>query len=168
MFREIRRKAQALPKEEIEKILRENADGVLALTDADGWPYAVPINYFYEDGCLFMHCGKEGHRMDCLAHDTRASFCVVGANAINQPHLATDYKSVICFGRCVPVEDEAERKALVAELCRRLAPETSDEAVEKEYALFAKHLVILKMKIEHVTGKEGKYLAIARKKAAKQ
>ena len=47
MFRELRRRGQALPEEEADRILREGTYGVLYVTDADGWPYGVPINYLY-------------------------------------------------------------------------------------------------------------------------
>ena len=36
MFRELRRRGQALPEEEAERILREGTYGVLSVTDADG------------------------------------------------------------------------------------------------------------------------------------
>lgn len=167
MFRELRRRGQALSEEEAEKILREGTYGVLSVSDPEGWPYAVPINYFFENGTLFMHCGKEGHKVDCLKHDDRASFCVVGASAINAPKLSTDFQSVICFGRVSFVDDEAERKKIVSRLTLRLAPQTTEEALEKEFSVFSRNLVILKLKIEYVTGKEGKYLSLARKKAAR-
>ena len=167
MFRELRRRGQALPEEEAERILREGTYGVLSVTDADGWPYGVPINYFYEDGCIYMHCGKEGHKIDCLKHDERASFCVVGRSVINAPKLSTDFQSVIWFGRVSSVTGEAERKDIVRRFSLHLAPETTEEALEKEFSIFGRNLIILKLKIEHVTGKEGKYLSLARKKAAK-
>ncbi len=167
MFRELRRRGQALPEEEVERILREGTYGVLSVTDADGWPYGVPINYFYEDGCLYMHCGKEGHKIECLKHDDRASFCVVGSDRINAPKLSTDFQSVICFGRGSFVAGEAEREEIVRKFTLHLAPGTTEEALGKEISVFGRNLVILKLKIEHVTGKEGKYLSLARKKAAK-
>ena len=62
---------------------------------------------------------------------------------------------------------EAERKDIVRRFSLHLAPETTEEVLEKEFSIFGRNLIILKLKIEHVTGKEGKYLSLARKKAAK-
>lgn len=128
---------------------------------------ASPSIISMKTGCIYMHCGKEGHKIDCLKHDERASFCVVGRSVINAPKLSTDFQSVICFGRVSSVTGEAERKDIVRRFSLHLAPETTEEALEKEFSIFGRNLIILKLKIEHVTGKEGKYLSLARKKAAK-
>lgn len=48
MFREMRRKKQALSTEEINKVMSNGTSGVLALSGDDGYPYAVPINYVYD------------------------------------------------------------------------------------------------------------------------
>ena len=50
MFREMRRKKQALSKEACERILKDGKTGVLALLGDDDYPYAVPLNYCYENG----------------------------------------------------------------------------------------------------------------------
>ena len=46
MFREMRRKKQELPMEEVKEILYEGTSGVLALSGDDGYPYAVPEGRF--------------------------------------------------------------------------------------------------------------------------
>ena len=48
MFREMRRKRQALSKEACEQILKDGKTGVLALLGDDDYPYTVPLNYCYE------------------------------------------------------------------------------------------------------------------------
>ena len=50
MFREMRRKGQQLSAEECIEILNRGTSGVLALEGDDGYPYAVPLSYVYEDG----------------------------------------------------------------------------------------------------------------------
>ena len=50
MFREMRRKRQALSKEACEQILKAGKTGVLALLGDDDYPYTVPLNYCYENG----------------------------------------------------------------------------------------------------------------------
>lgn len=47
MFREMRRKNQALSQEECISILQNASAGVLALDGDDGYPYALPISYVY-------------------------------------------------------------------------------------------------------------------------
>ena len=55
MFGEMRRKKQALPLETCEKILERGNSGVLALEGEEGYPYAVPLSYFYEKQKIFFH-----------------------------------------------------------------------------------------------------------------
>ena len=57
MFREVVRKKQALDGTACVEILKTAKRGVLAVTGAEGYPYAVPLNHYYneEDGCLYFH-----------------------------------------------------------------------------------------------------------------
>lgn len=48
MFRELRRKKQALSKENCAAVLNRGTSGVLALVGDDDYPYAVPISYVYD------------------------------------------------------------------------------------------------------------------------
>ena len=43
MFREMRRKTQALSREDCDGVLNRGTSGVLALSGDEGYPYAVPI-----------------------------------------------------------------------------------------------------------------------------
>ena len=60
MFREMRRFKQSLDKAECEKILREGKSGVLAVAGDDGYPYAVPMSYFYHEDKIYFHSAKSG------------------------------------------------------------------------------------------------------------
>lgn len=46
MFRPMRRFKQALSAEECLEVLKEEKRGTLALAGDEGYPYALPINYF--------------------------------------------------------------------------------------------------------------------------
>lgn len=54
MFREMRRSNQQLEREECLRILREGENGVLALLGDGGYPYAVPLNYVFDDGAIYF------------------------------------------------------------------------------------------------------------------
>ena len=55
MFREIARKKQSLEMSQIIKILNSEKRGVLSVHGDNGYPYGLPINYWYneENGCLY-------------------------------------------------------------------------------------------------------------------
>ena len=78
MFREMNRKNQALSAEECIRILTEELRGVLSVNGDGGYPYGTPIDHYYnaEDGKIYFHSGKTGHRPDAMKADPKASFCV--------------------------------------------------------------------------------------------
>ena len=48
MFREMTRKKQLLSQERIVEILKEEKRGVLSVIGDEGYPYGVPVNYWYK------------------------------------------------------------------------------------------------------------------------
>ena len=77
MFRDMRRKQQALPYEESVTILESASSGVLAVLGDEGYPYTVPLSYVYREGKLYFHCASEGHKLDAIRGCDKASFCVI-------------------------------------------------------------------------------------------
>ena len=61
MFRELTRYKQALSIEECEKILENELRGVLAIKGDDDYPYAFPMNHYYDkkNHCIFFILVKE-------------------------------------------------------------------------------------------------------------
>ena len=109
MFREMRRSRQALSREACEQILKENTSGVLAVSGNDGYPYAVPLSYVYEDGVIYFHGAPAGHKIDAIAADGKVSFCVVSQDEIHPEKYTTYYRSVIAFGKAQVFTDEDEK-----------------------------------------------------------
>lgn len=54
------------------------APRVLSLLGENGYPYGLPIDYWYNetDGKLYFHGAKEGHKIDAIRACDKASFCV--------------------------------------------------------------------------------------------
>ncbi len=73
MFREMRRAKQQLTKEECIRILKENKRCVLAVLGDSGYPYAIPLNYFYDEtsGKIYFHGAKSGHKIDALHKNSK-------------------------------------------------------------------------------------------------
>ena len=78
MFREMRRFKQRISEEECIRILKEQPRGVLSLLGDDGYPYGIPISHWYceEDGKIYFHGAKTGHKIDAIAECDKVSFCV--------------------------------------------------------------------------------------------
>ena len=154
VFREMSRKKQVLSQKEVEDILHKGTSGVLALLGDNDYPYAVPISYVYDDGKVYFHSAKSGHKIDAIQRTAKASFCVIDEDLVVPEEYTTYFRSVIAFGRIRIVEDDSEKRAAIEKLAIKYAPE--DTAANRDYAISRewKPLCMLEMTIDHVTGKE--------------
>ena len=154
MFREMRRKGQALSESECTAILNRGTSGVLALSGDDGYPYAVPISYVFDGQNLFFHSAKTGHKLDAARRYPKASFCVIDQDQVVAEEYTSYFRSVIVFGTLRILEDEQEKRAAIEKLAVKYAPEDTDSgrqtAIEQEWA----PLCMLEMCIDHMSGKE--------------
>lgn len=154
MFRDMRRKEQALSREECLAVLDRGTSGVLAVYGDDGYPYAVPLSYAYEDGKLWFHCARQGHKLDAILRDPKVSFCVVDRDQVVSLEYTTYFRSVILFGKARVLEDPMEIRTALEKLALRYAPE--DSGAHRE-AILEKELpavVMVEIAVEHLSGKE--------------
>ena len=152
-FREMRRKRQQLSDEESYAILQKATSGTLALLGDGGYPYAVPISYVFSEGKLYFHSALSGHKVDAIRGCDRASFCVVAQDDVKPAMYTTFFRSVIAFGRIHIVDDEAEKLAAARLLGNRYNPH-QDEALQKELENGLARMLVIRLDIEHLTGKE--------------
>lgn len=156
MFPAMRRFPQALSQEECAAVLLRGTSGVLALSGADGYPYAVPLSYVYDPAGerLYFHCAKEGHKLEAIRREPKASFCVIDQDQVVPEEYTTYFRSVIAFGVIRTLEEDGEKAAAIQLLARKYFPEDSqdhrDLAIRREWA----PLCVLEMSIRHLTGKE--------------
>ena len=68
MFRPIRRKKNEISMEAAEQLLVESRRGVPAVNGAEGYPYAIPVNYYFDKKArkVYFHCAKAGHKIEAL------------------------------------------------------------------------------------------------------
>lgn len=153
MFRKMLRFKQQLSDEKCISVLKKQLRGVLSVHGDDGYPYGLPINYYYceEDGKLYFHCAKVGHKIDAIRRNDKASFCVCDDGVQNEGHWSLRFRSVIVFGRVEFVEDRETVYRLARELSYKF---TRDESyIQKEIKLFGKATMMFALVPEHMTGK---------------
>ena len=103
MFRELQRKNRRLPIDECAKLLKNEKRGVLSVTGEMQYPYGMPMNHYYneEDGCVYFHCGRSGHRLDSLRKSDKVSFCVYDSGVRNEGEWVIDLALLSCsFAAC--------------------------------------------------------------------
>ncbi len=163
MFREMRRKNQQLTKDECDFILKIATSGVLALEGDDGYPYAVPLSYMYDGEKIYFHCAKEGHKIDAIKRNPKASFCVIERDDVVPEEYTTYFRSVIAFGNVRILEDREEKHDAIEKLALKYAPNDDAKNRERFIQLEWAPLCMLEMTIDHVTGKEAKELMMMKK-----
>lgn len=149
----MRRFRQQLTQSECEAILSNATSGTLALLGDNGYPYAVPISYVYADGKLYFHSARTGHKVDAISQYDKASFCVIAADDVHPSEFTTYFRSVIAFGKIQIIESESERMSAASLLGTRYNP-GDDVGLHKELEKGLSHMLILRLDIEHLTGKE--------------
>ncbi len=149
-FKPLRRKDRALKDDEALEILAKSNYGVLCVYDGK-YPYGVPVNYVYEDGFIYIHSAKEGHKIESIKSFDRVCFTVVGSSQVMENEFSTKYESVIIFGRAEILQDEQVIPAL-RNLVYKYSPHYTDEA-ERIIQDFSKDVAVIKIEVEHVQGK---------------
>lgn len=151
MFRKMRRFKQQISHEKCVEILTNEPRGVLALFGEDGYPYALPLNHFYSNGKLYFHCAAEGHKIDAIKANPKASFCVMDKGFRKENEWALNINSVIVFGRITFVSDIGEKERILRLLGNKHYPDPAD--VEREIEKFLDRVCIFELNIDHMTGK---------------
>ncbi len=163
-FRKMRRKRQQLSEEESISILQKSTAGTLALLGDNDYPYAVPISYVYADGRIYFHSALNGHKVDAIRKYDKASFCVIERDEVHPEKYTTFFRSVIAFGRIHVIEDETEKLETARMLGSRYNP-NQEEALQKELENGLYRMSMIRLDIEHLTGKEALELMMQREQS---
>ena len=154
MFRDIRKKKNQISTEAAEQLLREARRGILAVNGREGYPYAIPINYYYDREAqkIYFHGARAGHKVEAIRACDKVCFTVYGGEFYKNGHWAPYVQSVLVYGRCRLVEDIAVTEARVRELAMKYYP--SVEEVEAEIAKDLRAVQLYEITVEHMTGKQ--------------
>lgn len=148
----MRRKDKQLEKDEAMDVLARAEYGSLATIDGHGRPYTVPVHYVLDGKSLYIHCAREGKKLDNIKNNPEVCISAVRSMKIVPNELSTAFESAVANGRAAMVSDEAEiRKALLAMVEKYDMPAMplADKAIEKNL----KAVAIIRVDIYKVTGK---------------
>lgn len=154
MFRTIRNKKSEISIDTAKALLQSSRRGVLAVNGDDGYPYAIPINYFYDDDAqkLYFHGARAGYKVDALRACDKVCFTVYGNETIKEEDWAPFVQSVVVFGRCHLVESGARATTLLKQFAMKYYP--SEQLVDENIAHEGKAVQIFEIEVEYLSGKE--------------
>jgi nitroimidazol reductase NimA-like FMN-containing flavoprotein (pyridoxamine 5'-phosphate oxidase superfamily) len=149
----MRRFKQQISDEECIRVLKEQPRGVLSMIGDDGYPYGIPLDHWYceEDGKLYFHGAKEGHKIDAIAKCDKVSYCVMDEGFRKEGEWALNINSVIVFGRIKLVDDPDKARLIGENLCRKFTDD--EEYIQHELTNALPRAQCLELIPEHMTGK---------------
>lgn len=153
-MKDLRRKDRGISHREAIDLLCRAEYGILSTVDEAHQPYGVPLSYVYKDNVIYFHCALSGQKLDNLEKNEKVSFTVVGRTNVLPEMFATEYESVIVFGRAHEVTGPEWYDALLG-LLEKYSP---DYAIEgKHYIEQKKNLTkVFKIEINEFCGKARK------------
>lgn len=154
MFRPIRKKKNEISPEQAKALLAAERRGVLALNGDDGYPYAIPVNFYYDenDSKIYFHGAKAGHKADAMKRCDKVCFTVYGHETVKDEAWAPYLQSVVVFGRCHPIQDPVLMGTKLRQFAGKYYP--SEEAISEEIAESGKAVQMYAIDIEHMSAKE--------------
>ncbi len=156
MFREMRLKEVAVSKDEAMRIMASQTHGVLGVKGDDGYPYAVPVSYVYDNEKIYFHCSTvEGHKLAAIRNDSKVSFCVVEKDQVIPEEFDTKFASAIAFGKARIIEDHDEMYGPSLMILEKYSPDFVKEGKDYIEDCRGQYMVVA-IDIDHLTGKAPK------------
>ena len=153
MFRKLSRIRQQISPEECIRILKEEKRGVLSVLGDNDYPYGIPLNHYYceEDGKIYFHSGKKGHKIEAMQAHDKVSYCVYDEGYRKEGEWSLNIRSVIVFGRIEFIED----KEKIEEISRKLSYKFTDDDryIEEEIRRSLDKTLMFALIPEHLSGK---------------
>ena len=127
--------------------------GTLCVNGDDGYPYAVPVNYVYEGGKIYIHSAKYGYKIDAIRQNDKVCFSTILHAKVIQNKFTAAYQSSVATGRIHTVTDETERRQILEQYIYKLTPDFVENGMKFVNAAIGK-TELLCIEIEQLTGKE--------------
>ena len=155
-FRKMRRFKQMIDQKACEEILSTTKRGVLSVLGDHGYPYGIPVNFYYdpEGNRILIHCARQGHKIDAIKACDKVSFAVWKEDYQDENDgWSWHLNSVIAMGRAhLMADDDPEQ----LEMTKRFGMKYYDNQreVDIEIAKDFPRMNMIEIRIEHMTGKK--------------
>ena len=150
----MRRKDKEITDKDIIEKLLSGSDICRIGMIYENLPYIVPLNYGYADNALYFHSASAGKKIDILKNNNKVCFEIEYCNDLIRNEIPCEwsakYRSLIGYGTIEFITGHEEKKkgldVIMAHYGKRGVNTYKDNHVE--------NIVILKLNIEHISGKQ--------------
>lgn len=152
MARKMNHAERQLSTEQAQALLAKGKEGVLSVNGDNGYPYAVPVNYVYQDGAIYIHTSKVGYKVEAIQANPKVCFTAVLFSEIIEADTTTKFESVVATGDAVLLTDDAEKEKIMEAIVRSLAPSNIEGGMATIQRLLPA-VGIIKINVAELTGK---------------
>lgn len=154
MFRKMRRYKQEVSPEECRRILKEEKRAAFSVIGEEGYPYTIPINFYYDENehKIYFHGAKEGHKMDAIQKCDKVCFTTWNQGFKKEGCWEWNATSVVVFGRVKLVTDMAVIEDRLRKLATKYYP-SAEEVEDEMRSPAANRVQMFIIEIEHMSGK---------------
>ncbi len=127
----------------------------VAMVDADGNPYVVPMNFGYKDGIIYLHASRQGKKIDILSSNPGVAISFSTDHKLYKQHqdvacsYGMSYRSVFAFGNVEFIEDYDKKIDALNIIMRQYIDR--DFSYNRPSVL---NVCVFIVKVEKFTGKE--------------
>ncbi len=116
----------------IHAILDEGWIAHVCFADDSGQPFVIPMAYIREGDVIYLHGSIASRLLNRLGEGIDTCLCVTLIDGLvlarSQFHHSMNYRSVVAFGKAVPITDPAEKASIFVRLVDALIPGRAAEA----------------------------------------
>ncbi len=154
MFRPMRRIKQQVSEDECKRILKEETRAAFSVIGDDGYPYTVPVDYYYDedDNRIYIHGAREGHKIDAVKRCDKVCFTVWNQGYKTEGGWEWNSTSVVIFGRAKLLDDREFWEDKLRKMAFKYYP-TAEEAQAEMKKPSVNSVQMIAIDIEHMTGK---------------
>lgn len=148
-----RRDREITDPEKLRSVIKKATVCRLGLADG-GEPYVVPVNFGYEDNCIYFHSAASGHKIDVLKKNPRVCFEIDADIEIlrhEKNKCQVNYRSVIGRGTAVFLNSMEEKTRAIKVIMRQCA------GGEYDIPSYLDRTAVVRIDIENLTGKQAGY-----------
>lgn len=154
MFRNMRRVKNEISVEEAKELLKKNRRAALSVHGDDGYPYTIPINFYYDEdeNKIYFHSAKAGHKIDAMKVNDKICLTTWDDGYLVEEDWAFYVSSCVVFGRAKLIED----RQVTEDKTRTLALKYFPTVEEVEYVIKKSidRVQLVAIEIEHISGKK--------------
>lgn len=153
-MREMRKIKKKLSQDEAFKLIEEAKEITISMYDRENdEPYAVIVNPIYFNKNIYIHCARDGHKIDILKNNNKVCITALIRSSIVEEKYTSAFESVVISSHASFVENKDEKYEILIKLCEIYSPSMNIELIKNGIKSKLDTTTIIKFPIESISAK---------------